>query len=125
MIEFICDICGKPIKNPPEQFLKREYVGQHVCGDCIRSQIREFAKRINDAPLGYAPYIDLIRIHQNMSYAWSLIKDVKTPFDTPCPVCNENMKSVNIIEGKWYCGKCKAMYDRYGQFLGNISEEGE
>ena len=121
-MEFICDRCGKRREHPPERY-KENPQGTHICRDCIREWIREYAKKIMDAPLTYASYDSLIEVYYGMQAAWGAVQDVRSPFVRPCPVCGEPMKMHDPVRGIEYCPKCQALYDRYGQLLGNVLEK--
>ena len=124
MIEFICDRCGKKIEHPPERY-KENPQGTHICAECIRGWIREYAEKIAKAPLSYASYDSLMEAYQGMQMAWGNLRDVRNPFERLCPVCGEPMKMQDPVRGIDYCPKCKALYDRYGQKLGDVKEEEE
>lgn len=114
MIEYICDKCKKRIDHPPEVF-KNTLSVTHICRDCIVGGIREYAKKIADAPLGYAPYEQLICIYQNISGAYINARDIKTPWDPPkCHVCGSEMRMSSPTTREYFCEKCMAIYDRFG-----------
>lgn len=114
MIEYICDKCGKRITDLPEE-AKKNLSGRHICKDCIRGMIREYAKKIADAPLGYAPYRLLFYIYECLSRAYLNVADIKTPYDhLKCPVCQSELQIYNALNREYACEKCMVVYDRIG-----------
>lgn len=114
MIEYICDNCGKRIDNLPDE-VKIYPFKKHICKDCIRERIREYAKKVADAPLGYASYGQLLCIYQNLNVAYINAKTIKTPWKLPkCHVCGSEMRVTHPAEDEYICEKCMAVYDRFG-----------
>lgn len=120
MIEYICDNCGERIDDLPEEF-KKDLFGKHICRDCIKGMIREQAKKVADAPLEYAPYVQLLCIYQNLSGAYLNAMDIKSPWDPPiCHICGSEMTMHNPVKREYFCGKCMAIYDTYGNKLRDV-----
>ena len=120
MIEYICDNCGERIDDLPEE-AKKNLSEKHICRDCIRGWIREHAERIAKAPLEYAPYEQLFCIYQNLSGAYINAMDIRTPYDPfRCTVCGSEMKMHNPVKREYFCEKCMAIYDIYGNKIKDV-----
>jgi hypothetical protein len=117
MIQFICDECGAHIKDLPKEF-RDNLSSKHYCRDCVVKWIREQAKKIADAPLEHAPYDQLLCIYQNLNGAYLNAMDIKSPWDPPiCHVCGGEMTMHNPVKREYFCEKCMAIYDTYGNKL--------
>ena len=117
MIEYICDECGAHIDDLPKE-VKENSFEKHICRNCIGGIIREYAKRIADAPLSYASYGKLFCIYQNIEGAYLNAMDIKSPWDPPiCHVCGSEMTMHNPVKREYFCEKCMAIYDTYGNKL--------
>lgn len=121
MIEYICDNCGERIDDLPKE-AKENLSERHICKDCIRGMIREYAKRVADAPLGYASYDLLTNIYWNIEGAWQIARHISSPvsFTPICPVCGEVMKTSNPTKRECFCEKCMAVYDTFGNKIGDV-----
>ena len=120
MIEYICDNCGERIDDLPKEF-KEDLSGKHICRDCIKEMIREQAKKVADAPLEHAPYGQLLCIYQNLSGAYLNAMDIRNPWELPkCPVCGSEMNAPFPARREYFCGKCMAIYDRFGNKVRDV-----
>ncbi len=120
MIEFICDDCGARIDDLPDEF-KDNLSSKHYCRKCVTKWIREQAKKIADAPLQYASYGKLLCIYQNLSGAYGNAMDIKSPWDPPiCHVCGSEMNMHNPARREYFCEKCMAVYDIYGNKIKDV-----
>lgn len=121
MIEYICDNCGARIDDLPKE-AKENLSERHICKDCIRGWIREYAKKVADAPLGYASYDLLMHIYWNIEGAWHTVEHIVPPvqYAPVCPVCGEEMKMYAPARFEGFCEKCMAIYDRYGNKVRNV-----
>lgn len=124
MIEYICDNCGERIDDLPEE-AKKNISERHICKDCIRGMIREYAKRVADAPLGYASYDLLTYIYWNIEGAWDIARHITPPISyTPiCPVCGKEMKIYAPLKYENFCEDCMAIYDRFGNKVRDVEEK--
>ncbi len=124
MIEYICDNCGARIDDLPEE-AKKNLSERHICKDCIKGWIREYAKKVADAPLGYASYELLTHIYWNIEGAWHYAGQIEHPASyTPiCPTCGSEMKMFNPAKFENFCEKCMAIYDRYGKKVRDVETE--
>lgn len=114
MIEYICDECGARIDNLPKGF-RDNLSSKHYCKNCVMKWIREQAKKVADAPLGYASYDQLLCISQYLSGAHLHVMNIKTPWELPkCHVCGSEMRVTHPAEDEYICEKCMAVYDRFG-----------
>lgn len=120
MIEFICDECGAHIGSLPKEF-RDNPSGKHYCRKCVMKWIREQAKKIADAPLEQAPYGQLLCIYQNLNGAYLNAMDIRTPWELPkCHVCGNEMKMRNPAARNYFCEKCMAIYDRFGNKVRDV-----
>lgn len=121
MIEYICDNCGERIDDLPKE-AKENLSERHICKDCIRGMIREYAKRVADAPLGYASYDLLTYIYWNIEGAWDIARHISPPISyTPiCPVCGKEMKIYAPLKGENFCEECMAIYDTFGNKVRDV-----
>lgn len=121
MIEYICDNCGERIDDLPEE-AKKNLSERHICKDCIREMIRGYAKRVADAPLGYASYDLLTHIYWNIEGAWDLTRHITPPvqFVPICPMCGKEMKLYAPLRCEYVCEGCMAVYDRLGNKIKDV-----
>lgn len=125
MIEYICDNCGERIDDLPEE-AKVNFAQKHICKDCIRDMIRDYAKKIADAPLGYSSYDWLVNIYWNLEDALNTINHImppSEPYKYFCPTCGSEMKMISVVRGECFCDKCGAVYNSYGKKVNGISRE--
>lgn len=124
MIEYICDNCGERIDDLPKE-AKENLYERHICKNCIRGLIREYAKKVADAPLGYASYDLLTHIYWNIEEAWSIAEHINTSTSSysympVCPTCGEEMNMYSTPNCEYFCEKCMAIYDRHGNKVRDV-----
>ena len=120
MIEFICDNCGERIDDLPKEF-RDNLSSKHYCRKCVMKWIREQAKKVADAPLEHAPYGQLLCIYQNLNGAYLNAMDIRTPWELPkCHVCGSEMCAVHPAKREYFCVKCRAIYDRFGNKVRDV-----
>lgn len=117
MIEYYCDVCGKKI-TPNKGFVERilEKCETHVCMDCAVKRIKEFAKTIAEYDnLSYASYGTLLSIYEKIADISAIVYNISSPYTHKCPVCSSEMVLKDPARYTYFCGKCVAVYDRYGK----------
>ena len=121
MIEYICDNCGERIDDLPKE-AKENFSERHICKDCIKGLIREYARRVADAPLGYASYDLLTHIYWNIEGAWHIAEHISPPvqFAPICPTCGNEMKIYSPVKYEYFCENCMVIYDRFGNKIRDV-----